>query len=95
MLFDLGNCIDDGNASMPNFYKNEVNETVCRTVANEDNGAIAYDYELKCNGIGFCRIRTLSDRHHTPPGWTYENGIARDVTRTNKMVLTNCYQRTD
>jgi hypothetical protein len=93
MLLGLGNCMDDKNASMPNFYRNEVNETICRTTANGDNGAIAYDYRLKCNGVGFCRIRTLSDRHQTPAGWTYEDGIARNATRTNKMALTNCYLR--
>jgi hypothetical protein len=93
VLLGLGNCMDDGNLSMPNFYSNEINETICRTTANEDNGAIAYDYELKCNGIGFCRIRTLSDQQQTPPGFIYEGGIARNVTGTNKMALTNCYLR--
>jgi hypothetical protein len=91
MLLGLGNCMDDKNSSMPNFNKDAVNESICRTTANEDNGTIAYDYELTCNGIGFCRVRTLSDQHLTPPGWTYENGNARNVTRTNKMALTNCF----
>jgi hypothetical protein len=95
ILFGLGNCMDDNNASMANFYSNTVNETICRTTANGDSGAIAYDYELKCNGDGFCRIRTLSDRHRTPAGFGYEDGTARNVTRTNKMALTNCYLRTN
>ena len=68
------------NLTMPNFYRIQVNETVCRTTANEDNGAIAYVH--------------LSDQHQTPSGLTYENGIARNVTRTNKMALTNCFLRT-
>ena len=81
--------------SMPNFYSTAVNETICRVAANEDNGAIAYDYELKCDGSEFCRIRTFSDRSRTPSGFNYEDGIARNVTRTNKMALTNCYLRTN
>ncbi|MCC7160008.1 MAG: hypothetical protein IT281_10810, partial [Ignavibacteria bacterium] len=95
ILLGLGNCMDDNNSSMANFYKNDINETICRTTANADNGSIAYDYELKCNGRSFCRIRTLSDRHQTPDGWTYEDGSAHDVTRTNKMSLTNCYLKSD
>ncbi len=91
MLLGLGNCMDDNNASMPNFYSDGVNETLCRTTANEDTGAVAYDYQSKCDGSGFCRIRTLSDQTHTPPGFQYGDGSARAVTRTNKMVLTNCY----
>ncbi|CAF1503931.1 unnamed protein product [Didymodactylos carnosus] len=94
-LLGQGNCIDDQNFTMPNFYRNEVNETVCRMTASADSGAIAYDYQLNCVGIGFCRIRTLSSRSQTPSGWTYENGIAHNVTRTDKMVLTNCFLRTN
>ncbi len=93
MLLGMGNCMDDNNAPMPNFYSNKVNETICRTTANEDNGSVAYDYQLRCNGDGFCRIRTLSDRQKTPAGFEYGDGSARNVTRTNKMVLTNCYLR--
>jgi hypothetical protein len=93
ILLGLGNCMDDNNASMPNFYSDRVNETICRATANEDTGAIAYDYQLKCNGDGFCRIRTLSNRQQTPPGFEYGDGSARNVTRTNKIVLTNCYLR--
>ncbi|CAF3355854.1 unnamed protein product [Rotaria sp. Silwood2] len=95
ILLGLGNCMDDKNLSMANFYKNNVNETLCRTTANNDNGSIAYDYQLKCNGIGFCRIRTLSDRHQTPDRWTYEDGFTHYVTRTNKVPLTNCYLKTN
>lgn len=91
MLFGLGNCMDNNNASMPNFYSDKVNETICRIVANDDKGAIAYDYQLNCNGNGFCRIRTLSDRQQTPSGFQYEDGSARNVTQTNKKTLTNCY----
>ena len=92
-LLGLGNCMDDKNASMPNFYSDRVNETVCRTTASEDPSALAYDYQLKCDGSGFCRIRTLSDQQHTPSGFRYDDGSARNVTHTNKMVLTNCYLR--
>jgi predicted alpha-1,6-mannanase (GH76 family) len=95
MLLGLGNCVDDNNVSMPNFYNDGVNETVCRTMANEDAGVIAYDYQLRCDDSGFCRIRTLSDQTHTPPGFEYEDGSARSVTRTNKAVLTNCYLKID
>ncbi|CAF1080452.1 unnamed protein product [Adineta steineri] len=95
ILLGMGNCMDDQNFSMSNFYKNDVTENICRTTADNDIGAIAYDYELKCNGNGFCRIRTLSDRSLTPTGWTYEVGNAITVTRTNKIILTNCYLRTN
>ena len=90
ILFGLGNCMDDKNNSMPNFYSDKVNETICRTTANADNGAIAYDYELKCDGNSFCRIRTLSDQSRTPTGFNYEGGIARNVTQTNKMPFSSC-----
>ena len=90
-LLGLGNCMDEANSSMSNFFKGGVGERVCRTTAIQDQGAVAYDYQLSCVGIGFCRIRTLSDRQHTPPGWTYENGVARTVTRTNKVPLTSCF----
>jgi hypothetical protein len=85
--------MDDNNASMPNFYSDKVNETICRTTADQDKGAIAYDYQLKCNGDVFCRIRTLSDPQQTPSGFEYGGGSARNVTRTNKMSLRNCYLR--
>ena len=91
MLLGLGNCADDNNASMPNFYSGRVSETVCQQAAEDDAGAVAYDYQLKCNGDRFCRIRTLSDQGKTPAGFEYGGGSARTVTRTNKMVLTNCY----
>ena len=93
ILLGLGNCIDEANASMSNFFKAGVGERVCRTTASQDQGAVAYDYQLSCMGIGFCRIRTLSDRQHTPSGWTYENGVARTVTRTNRVPLTSCFLR--
>jgi predicted alpha-1,6-mannanase (GH76 family) len=95
MLLGQGNRMDDNNASMPNFYSGGVNETVCRTTANEDKGAVAYDYQLRCDGSGFCRVRTLSDQGQTPAGFEYGDGSARNVTRTNKMVLTNCYLKID
>ncbi|CAF0961146.1 unnamed protein product [Adineta steineri] len=93
ILFGLGNCIDEKNSSMPNFYSNRVNETICYLTAMNDKGAIAFDYQLNCNGNQFCRIRTLSDKHQTPPGFNYQDGIARNVTHTNKIPLTNCYIR--
>jgi len=93
VLLGLGNCMDDKNNSMPNFYSDNINEITCRTTANEDNGAVAYDYELRCDGTGFCRIRTLSDRSHTPAGFGYEDGIASNVTCTNKKALGSCYLR--
>jgi predicted alpha-1,6-mannanase (GH76 family) len=95
MLLGQGNCMDDNNASMPNFNSNEVNETVCRTAANEDTGALGYDYQLNCKGDGFCRIRTLSGSGSTPPGFKYEDGSAHSITRTNKFILTNCYLKTN
>jgi hypothetical protein len=91
ILFGQGNCIDDNNASIPNFNRGGVNETLCRSIASEDRGVVAYDYQLHCDGYGFCRIRTLSDRQQTPPDFNYEDGIARNVTRTTKQPLTNCY----
>lgn len=89
----LGNCMDDKNASMPNFNKMNVTESVCRATAEQDNGAVAYDHQLGCNGYQYCRIRTLSDPHLTPPGWSYQNGTARNVTRTNKLPVTGCFLR--
>ncbi|CAF1396515.1 unnamed protein product, partial [Rotaria sordida] len=44
-LLGLGNCMDDKNASMPNFNKMNVTETVCRTTAEQDQGAVAYDHQ--------------------------------------------------
>ncbi len=95
MVLGMGNCMDNQNSSMPNYYRSGVNESLCRTTADDDVGAVAYDYQLKCDGNVFCRIRTLSDRQHTPPGWTYEDGNAISVTRTNKMALINCYLKID
>ncbi|UJR20143.1 hypothetical protein I4U23_023275 [Adineta vaga] len=91
MLLGMGNCMDDRNGSMANFYRSGVNESVCRETGESDIGAVAYDYELKCDGSSFCRIRTLSDRHSTPVGWTYEDGHAVTVTCTNRLALVNCY----
>lgn len=90
-LIGLGNCMDNQNMSMPNFYKRNVNETICRITAEQDQGSIAYDYQFDCQKIGFCRIRTLSNKDKTPPGWFYEYGNAHNVTKTNKVSLTNCY----
>lgn len=92
-LLGLGNCMDDKNASMPNYNKMNVTETLCRTTAEQDSGAVAYDHQLGCNGYQYCRIRTLSDPHHAPSGWSYENGTARNVTRTNKFPVTGCFLR--
>ncbi|CAF1627313.1 unnamed protein product [Rotaria sp. Silwood1] len=89
----LGNCMDDNGAYMPNFNKINVTETVCRTTAEQDQGAVAYDHQLGCPGYQYCRIRTLSDPQHGPPGWSYENNTARNVTRTNKLPVTSCYLR--
>ncbi|CAF0882883.1 unnamed protein product [Adineta ricciae] len=95
MLLGMGNCMDGRNESMANIYRSGVSESVCRETSESDVGAVAYDYELKCDGSRFCRIRTLSDRHATPEGWTYEDGNALTVTNTNGMALVNCYLRTD
>ncbi|CAF2713130.1 unnamed protein product [Rotaria sp. Silwood2] len=58
ILPSLGNYMyDDKNLSMANFYKNDFNKAICRTTVNKDNDSVAYDYQLKCNGIGFYRIR--------------------------------------
>ena len=92
-LLGLGNCMDDKGKSMPNFNRINVNDTVCRTTAEQDQGAIAYDHQLGCNGIQYCRIRTLSSVHQTPSGWSYENGTAIVVTQTNKAAVTACYLR--
>ena len=89
----LGNCVDDKNASMPNFNKANVTESVCRTTAEQDTGAVAYDHQLGCNGYQWCRIRTLSDQHQVPAGWHYENGTARNVTQANKIPVTGCFLR--
>lgn len=87
----LGNCMDDKNASMPNFNKMNVTEAVCRQTAEQDSGAIAYDHQLTCSGYQYCRIRTLTDSHHGPTGWSYENGTARTVTRSNGFPVSGCY----
>jgi hypothetical protein len=91
MLLGLGNCVDNNNVSMANFRSDKVNETTCRTTASDDSGAVAYDYESYCNGLGYCRVRTLSDKSHTPPRFDYEAGNGRNVTRANKMMLASCY----
>jgi hypothetical protein len=78
---------------MPNFYQNAISEDLCRTTANADPGAVAYDYQISCTGWGFCRIRTLTDKSQTPSGFLYEDGIARKVTSTNKVTIANCYTR--
>lgn len=93
MLLGQGNCMNDNNASMPDFYIDIVDETVCRSMANEDNGSVAYDYQLGCADDRFYRIQTLSDRQQTPSGFEYEDGSARSVTSTIKRVLTSCYLR--
>ena len=89
----LGNCADDKNASMPNFNKMNITETVCRATAEQDKGAVAYDHQLGCSGINYCRIRTLSDPHQVPAGWGFENGTARNVTRSNNLPVSACYIR--
>ncbi len=70
-----------------------VTETLCRTTAEQDKGALAYDHQLGCTGIEYCRIRTLSDQHQTPAGWSYENGTARNVTQSNKLPVSGCFLR--
>jgi predicted alpha-1,6-mannanase (GH76 family) len=87
----LGDCTDDKNLSMPNFNKMNVTETLCRTTAEQDMGAVAYDHQLLCNGVQYCRVRTLSDPHQTPQGWSYENNTARTVTRSNKFPVSSCF----
>lgn len=91
MLLGQGNCVDDKHAFMPNFYSWLVDEAACRAAANEDPGAVAYDYEIKCNRDRVCRIRTLSDSTKRPPGFEYQDGTARNVTHTSQTILTNCY----
>ncbi len=44
MLLSLGNCMDENNVPMPNFYSDGVNVTFCYTTGNEDTGVVAYDY---------------------------------------------------
>ena len=95
ILLGQGNCADDNNDSMPNFFSGKVNENVCRQTAEGDQGSAAYDFELKCNGETFCRIRTLSDQSKTPAGFQYGGGNARTVTQTNKEGLTNCFLKTE
>ena len=85
--------MDDNNDSMSNFYQNAISEHLCRKTANEDEGAVAYDYQISCTGWGFCRIRTLSDQSRTPSGFDYEDGVARHVTRTNKVTMASCCVR--
>lgn len=87
----LGNCVDDKNASMPNFNKMNVTDAVCRATADQDKGAVAYDHQLGCNGINYCRVRTLSDPKSVPAGWGFENGTAHNVTRTSNFPVTACY----
>jgi len=87
----LGNCADAKNASMPNFNKMNVTQDVCRTTAEQDPGAVAYDHQLGCNGIEYCRIRTLSDPKQAPTGWSYENGTTHNVTMGNNLPVTSCF----
>lgn len=91
MLLGQGSCVDEQDTFMPSFYRGLVDETTCRDAANEDAGAVAYDYELKCNRDAVCHIRTLSDPTKTPPGFEYKDGTARNVTRTTQTMLTDCY----
>ena len=76
---------------MPNFFSSQVNENICRQKAEGDQGSVAYDFQLKCNGETFCRIQTLFDPSKTPVGFQYAGGNVRTVTRTNKQRLTNCF----
>jgi predicted alpha-1,6-mannanase (GH76 family) len=87
----LGNCADDKNASMPNYNQINITESVCRATAEQDSGAVAYDHQLGCNSVNYCRIRTLSDPHQVPKGWNYENATAKTVTRSNNYPVTGCY----
>lgn len=92
-LLGLGNCEDDNSASMPDFYSPSLPEQYCREIADQDEGAVAYDFKLDCFQYdqGYCRIRTLSGRQRTPPDFSYEDGSARNVTRTNKYKISQCY----
>lgn len=91
ILLGQGDCTDDDYQSMPNFFSDRVDENICRQTAEADQQSIAYDFQLKCNGNTFCRIRTLADQSKTPTGFQYGGGSARTVTRTNKEQLTNCF----
>ncbi len=57
----------------------------------QDPGAVAYDHQLGCNGIEYCRIRTLSDPKQAPAGWSYENGTTHNVTMGNNLPVTSCF----
>jgi hypothetical protein len=93
MIIGLGNCMDDNNDSMSNFYQNAISEELCCETAENDKGAVAYDYQISCTGWGFCRIRTLSPESHTPSGFSYDNGVARRVTGANQVTIVSCYVR--
>ncbi len=87
----LGDCMDYKNASMPNFNKMNITAALCRATAEQDPGAVAYDHQLMCNGIEYCRVRTLSDPHQVPPGWGFENGTAKNVTQSNQFPVSGCF----
>jgi len=86
----LGNCVDNNMQPMPNCYKEDISEELCRTTAKNDKKAVAYDISTSCNGKTFCRVRTLGEPSNCLPGWSWGGGSATTVTSTNRNDLTLC-----
>jgi len=86
----LGNCEDDQMQSMPNCYRTGVTEAQCRSQAQNDAKAVAYDLSTSCTGQTSCRVRTLGGASACPSGWSWTGGSATTVTTTNGNDLTLC-----
>lgn len=89
----LGNCVDAVGSSMGNCYRNGVDEVACRTSADGDARAVAWDHESTCLGDGFCRVRTLAGAASCAAGWAWADGPATAVSSANGAALTTCYVR--
>lgn len=84
----FGNCMDDKGQSMPNCYLAGIDEIACRDRAFADSLAVAYDFQLTCEGSSFCRVRTLSKS--CGDGWQWADGTATTVSKSTGDSLTVC-----
>ena len=90
-ILGLGNCEDAAGLPMPNCYNSNVTRAACEAALSTDSRAVAYDFEEMCGEPrGFCRIRTTSGQESCLPTWTYSNGAASNVSRSDGSALTVC-----
>jgi hypothetical protein len=91
----LGNCADASGESMANCGSTSIiDERACRDAAWTTPGSVGYDFSLSdCKGGLFCRVRTLAGPSACVGGWTWTNGTAIDITKTNDSERTICVRR--